>query len=102
MEPSDPQQPQPTSSLGLQPYILFSYDLKNLTPVQKISVSHKLFGHSQVKNGKRYEFGGIIKAMKGLQLGRGAVMIPLFCKEDLIRFLEGYSIKYRMIKVYKE
>lgn len=90
------------SSKEMSPFIIFTYDLKNLQPVKKIEVSHKLFGHSQTKKGKRYEFGGIVKAMKGYQLGRGAIMIPASCKEDMIRFLEGYSIKYQTIKVYKK
>lgn len=90
------------SNLDLKPYNIFTYDLKNLPPVKKIEVSHKLFGHAQTKNGKRYEFGGIVKAMKGFQLGRGAIMVSESCREDMIRFLESYSIKYQIIKVFKK
>ena len=91
-----------SSRLDLEPLIIFTYDLKNLNTVKKIEVSHKLFGHAQTKNGKKYEFGGIIKAMHGYQLGRGAIMIPESCKDDMIRFLESYSIKYQTIKVLKQ
>jgi len=90
------------SSKEVSPHFIFTYDLKNLPPVKKIEVSHKLFGHAQTKNGKKYEFLGIIKAMKGYQLGRGAIMVSENCKEDMIRFLESYSIKYQTIKVYKK
>jgi len=100
--PSDQVNKEGSNSEQLKPFIIFSYDLKNLSPVKKIAVSHKLYGHAQTKKGKRYVFEGIIKSMKGYHLGRGAVMVPASCKDDLIRFLESYSIKYQTIKVLKE
>ena len=92
----------PSSQIELKPFIIVSYDLKNLAPVKKIEVSHKLYGHAQVKKGKRYEFGGIVKSMQGMKLGRGAIFLPQNCKEDIIRFLESYSIKYQIIPVLRE
>ena len=52
------------SNLELKPYIIFTYDLKNLKPVKKIEVSHKLYGHAQTKNGKRYEWSSSNKSYK--------------------------------------
>jgi len=86
----------------LKEYIIIIYDLRNLSPVKKIGISHKLFGHSQKKNGKVYEFGGIVKAMNGFKLGRGAIMIPAEDKDDMFRFLESHSIRYEIKKVWLE
>ena len=87
---------------GFKTYILVSYELKNLKPIKKIEVSHKLYGHAQMKNGKRYEFGGIIKSMKGLKVGKGGLLLPAEFREDIIRFFDGYSIKHQMMQVYRK
>ncbi len=76
--------------MGFAGYSLFSYKLKNLNNTEKTKFIYSLIGRNKK---------GIIKKLKGVQIGKGAVMIPIENSEVFKEFLEKWEIKYNMRKI---
>ncbi len=75
--------------LGLNGYVIFTYNLKNLDHNKKTQFTYALSGRNTE---------GVLKSVKGVSLGRGAVQIPIENSEEFEEFLEKWGIEYSMKK----
>ena len=84
-------QDKPLSNImGFGGYSLFSYSLKNLNNTEKTKFTYSLIGRNKE---------GIVKKLKGVQLGKGAIMIPIENSEVFKEFLEKWKIRYIIKKI---
>ena len=72
--------------MGFKGYSLFTYNLKNLNHNEKTKFTYILIGRNSE---------GIVKSLKGKQLGRGAVKIPIENSHTFFEFLEKWKIDYK-------
>ena len=72
--------------LGFKGYSLFTYNLKNLNHNDKTKFTYILIGRNSE---------GIIKSLKGKQLGKGAVKIPIENSSQFSEFLDKWKVEYR-------
>lgn len=76
---------------GMEPWIIFSYNLITLKPVEKSRFSHALFGRAH--EGIFYKLGGKI-------LGKGSIMVPVKHSEEIREVLERWHIDYKVKKMF--
>ena len=76
--------------LGFEGYILFTYDLKNLSHNKKTKFIYALIGRKKE---------GMLKKLEAKHLGRGAIIVPI--KNGLIfeEFLERWKINYKLKRI---
>lgn len=74
-----------SKTLGFEGYALFSYNLKNLNHNEKTKFTYALIGRNSA---------GVLKNLKAVPLGKGAVMIPIKDSLNFERFLNEWKINY--------
>lgn len=72
--------------MGFGGYSIFSYNLKNLNHNKKTQFTYALSGRKSV---------GVLKSLKGISLGRGAVKIPIKQSIEFESFLQKWNIEYK-------
>ena len=75
--------------VSFSPIALISYDLKDLEPVEKVKVLHKLYG----RKGKR-KYVGIVEKLGGFRVGRGSFIVPYNKARDVLGFLDRKGVPY--------
>jgi len=75
--------------ISFSPIALISYDLRDLDPVEKVKILHRLYG----RKGKR-RYVGIIEKLGGFRVGRGSFIVPYDKARDVTRFLDGKDVPY--------
>ena len=81
--------------LPVRPYYIYIFDLKGLDQREKTKVSTTLYGR---KKGK-HVYRGLLDAVNGFKLGRGAVMVPANTFREIESFLEANKVSYRRLAV---
>jgi predicted nucleotidyltransferase len=77
--------------LGFESYVIFTYNLKNLSNSEKTMLNYSL-------NGRRGE-KGMIELRNCEHLGRGTLKVPIEHSEELKDFFERHKVKYKISKV---
>src|SRR3989344_3542968 len=73
--------------LNLQPLVLITYTLENKKASDKVRFSYALYGR---KKGE-----GLLRSLKGKEVGRGSILIPID-KQGIIRhFFKQWEVKYK-------
>ncbi len=79
--------------IGYTAYWMFSYNLDNLNPVEKVRFSQALYGR---------EGRGLLQENKGKVLGKGAFLVPVekehLFKEMLVKFKVKYKASRALVK----
>lgn len=79
-----------SKSFGFKGYSLFTYSLKNLNNSKKTSFTYSLLGRNKE---------GILKQTNALQLGKGAIAIPIEKSAIFEDFLKNWKIDYKERKI---
>jgi predicted nucleotidyltransferase len=77
--------------LGFESYVIFTYNLKNLSNSEKTMLNYSL-------NGRRGE-KGMIELRNCEHLGRGTLKVPIEHSEEFKDFFERHKVKYKISKV---
>ncbi len=92
--------------LDLQPLRLISYRTRELSPRKRARLLREIDGYRTVKrvNGKRYvvEKGGLLQAVGGWRVGRGAVIIPDEALEAFDALLRRHGVKRHIIPIWSQ
>jgi predicted nucleotidyltransferase len=86
--------PAPPRSLKSMSIIMYS--LKNLFHKDKQKVCYRLFG----KQSKGYSYEGTVTKLGGLRLGDGCIMVPEKWCGEIVKILDEYKVRHRVISVY--
>ena len=74
--------------------LLYSYDLKGLSPIKKQSLTHALYG----SGGRR----GVIIETEGYRVGRNNILVPLEKEKLLDEFFETWGLKPLKLRIQIE
>jgi len=78
--------------LGLNSQIIFTYNLQNLSSLEKSKFSHELLGRGKKSNGLVGELGGKI-------LGKGCITVPANNSDKISEIMKKWSVKFSTEKV---
>lgn len=73
-------------------YSMFSYSLKNKKNSEKVRFSYALYGRRKSK--------GLLKDIKGEEVGKAAVLAPIEKQEILKDFFKKWDVKFEERKVF--
>ncbi len=94
------------SRLNLEPYQVISFNLKALDGNSKMKLNRIFYGYSTSKNYSvliyRYKKNGLIHELKGLKLGRGAIIIPEKHFTLIKEKLDLFNVKFSSFRVWRE
>ncbi|MEA3329385.1 MAG: nucleotidyltransferase domain-containing protein [Nanoarchaeota archaeon] len=77
--------------LNLKPFSLFTFNLKNLTKIEKVKFAQALYGRRG---------NGLLFAEKGTSLGHGSFKIPIENEEIFKEFFIKWKIKYARKRIF--
>lgn len=76
-----------SKNIGLEPWIIFTYELNALSATKKQTFSHALSGTGGRK--------GLLIAWRGQKLGRSAFILPVEYEKEATAFLNSWHAAYR-------
>lgn len=83
--------------LKQKPYLIFIFDLKQLTQIKKVKFNTALYGISK----KNYKYKGLLEINSGKRLGSGCIMAPYIKKKVFEDLFNGYELRYEIIEVWQ-
>lgn len=83
--------------LKQKPYLIYSFQISNLTQKDKARFNRKLY--EQTKKG--YKYKGLLQKIGGQRLSSACIMIPYKQKETIEKFFKKYKVKFGQLKVWK-
>lgn len=92
------------NKLGLEPYVLIIYNLKNFDEKEKMKIRRLLLGHKtrKIVKSKIYENErkGFIQELHGKHIGRGLLTIPQKSAQAMEEWLERFKIEHKRIDMW--
>ena len=73
--------------LNFKSYLLIKYNLMNKNKSDKVRFSYALYGR---KNGQ-----GVLKGLKGMESGRGSILVPVEKQHEAKEFFRLWNVEYR-------
>jgi len=83
--------------LKQRPFVIFTFELKNLSQKEKAKFNRKLYPHAI----QGYKYPGLLKEIGGEKLSSGCVLVPFKEKERMGKFFRNFKIRFKEIKVWK-
>lgn len=77
--------------MGFRSYMLFTYNLENKKPSDKVRFSYALYGR---KKGE-----GLLKNLKGEIIGKSSILVPVEKQEVMRNFFKNWNIEYKEQRV---
>jgi len=86
-----------TLLLKQKPYLIYTFQINNLSQKDKAKFNRKLYG--EIKKG--YEYEGLLRKLGGQKLSSGCVMVPFSQKENVEKFFKKFKVKFEKLNVWK-
>jgi predicted nucleotidyltransferase len=81
------------------PRVLYTYSMEALLPKNKVKVNQILYGYSQKKGDKRYDYGGLLKHIQGEKV-RSGLLIPQEHELEMDRFMRENKLSFKKRVVF--
>lgn len=81
--------------LPARPYYIYIFDFKGFGQHEKSRISTALYGRRKGK----HEYRGLIDAVGGFKLGRGAILVPASAFRQVETFFETNKVKYKRLAI---
>lgn len=81
------------------PHVIFTYTMDELSPQEKVKVNQILYGYSQKKKDKKYEYEGILGDVKGKRV-RSGIIVPQEYENELERFMRSHRLNFQKEVVF--
>ncbi len=81
------------------PQVLFTYSMDQLSSLEKVKVNQILYGYSQKKKDKRYNYDGVIQDLQGKRV-RSGIMVPQKHEGELESFMRNHKLNYQKKVVF--
>ncbi len=82
--------------LKLKPYIIYSFDLRNMNQNKKRKFNFALYGQRV----KKYTYKGILERVDGKKLSKGCILIPENRKNEIEDLFNTYRIKPESVRIW--
>jgi len=86
--------------MKLKHFLLVSYELKNLTQKEKMSLIRKLHGYISKKESVEYTKTGLVKEIAGEKMGSNIILIPRLEWDKIKKILSLYKTKYTIKDIW--
>ncbi|MCD6521317.1 nucleotidyltransferase domain-containing protein [Candidatus Calescamantes bacterium] len=83
--------------LKQRPYVLFTFELKNLSQKEKAKFDRKLYPHAI----HGYKYPGLLQKIGGEKLSSGCVLVPFKEREKMEKIFRNFKVKFNEIKIWK-
>ncbi len=83
--------------LKQRPFVLFTFELKNLSQKEKAKFNRKLYLHAI----QGYKYPGLLQKIGGEKLSPGCVLVPFKESKKMEKFFRNFKIKFNEIKIWK-
>jgi len=86
-----------SSLLKQRPYVVYTFQLNNLSQKNKARFNRELYERTHEK----YAYRGFLQEIGGEKLSSGCVLIPYNKKKRIEKFFNRFKIKYRKLKIWR-
>ena len=86
----------------LQHQLLFSFNLKNLQPKQKVKIIRQLYGYQTKKGEKTYVHKGLLQQEKAVKINPSTILVPVESHQTFYNFFKGFKIQHQIREVWME
>jgi len=85
------------SLLKQRPYVIYTFQLNNLSQKDKVRLNRELYERTHEK----YAYRGFLQEMGGQKLSSGCVLLPYNKKKRIENFFNKFKVKYRELKIWR-
>lgn len=83
--------------LEQKPFVLFTFELKNLSQKEKAKFNRRIYPHAI----QGYKYPGLLQKIGGEKLSPGCLFVPYKEKEKMGKIFKDFKIEFREIKIWK-
>ncbi len=94
---SEPLDISVNSLLKQRPYVIYTFQLNNLSQKDKARFNRELYERTHEK----YAYRGFLQEIGGEKLSSGCVLIPYNRKKRIEKFFKKFKVKYRKLKIWR-
>lgn len=81
------------------PRVLYTYSMESLPPKDKVKINQILYGYSQKKGDKKYNYDGLLKHIHGEKV-RSGLLIPQEHEVEIDRFMRENKLNFQKKVVF--
>jgi predicted nucleotidyltransferase len=81
-----------------KPWIVYTFELKNLNQCQKRRFNFALYGEKK----KKYKYSGVLGETKGIKIGSGCILVPQEGSKKIEKLFSSHNIKFTTVKTWGE
>ena len=86
-----------SSLLKQRPYVIYTFQLNNLSQKDKARFNRELYERTHEK----YAYKGFLQEIGGEKLSSGCVLIPYNKKKRIEKFFNKFKVKYEIMKIWR-
>lgn len=86
-----------SSLLKQKPYVIYTFQLNNLSQKDKARFNRELYERTHEK----YAYKGFLQEIGGEKVSSGCVMIPYNKRKRIEKFFNKFKVKYEIMKIWR-